>query len=172
MSKKNNGMRPQDVVILLKKLTTSGKNMLSKQLSESLHISPSEISESLERSRIANLVDASKKHVNILALQEFLIHGIKYVFPAIPSGIVRGKATAISAPPVNQLINSSQDVYVWQCANGDRRGQSIVPLYSTVPDAVENDAELYELLALVDVLRVGRVREREIAQRELIKRMG
>ena len=70
-------MRPQDVVILLKKTTSIGKSMMNKQLSESLQISASEISESLERSRIANLIDSKKKRVNILALQEFLLHGIK-----------------------------------------------------------------------------------------------
>lgn len=77
MDKSTKGMRPQDVVILLKKTTSIGKSMMNKQLSESLQISASEISESLERSRIANLIDSKKKRVNILALQEFLLHGIK-----------------------------------------------------------------------------------------------
>ena len=71
--KKHNGMRPQDVVILLKKTTKDGKNLLNKDIATSLKISPSEVSEALERCRIAKLVDRNKQKVNIMALEEFLI---------------------------------------------------------------------------------------------------
>lgn len=172
MSKSMNGMRPQDVVILLKKTTTLGKSMLNKQLAESLNISSSEISESLERSRLANLIDNSKKRVNVLSLQEFLVHGIRYVFPALPSGIVRGIATASSAYPMNECLNASTERFVWQCPNGNDRGQCICPLYPTIPSIVENDSELYALLTLVDVLRIGSAREKEIAQVELNNRLS
>ena len=171
MDKSTKGMRPQDVVILLKKTTAIGKSMMNKQLAESLQISASEISESLERSRIANLIDSKKKRVNILALLEFLVHGIKYVFPVLPSGIVRGIATATSTETFSHLLNTGSEKYVWQYAAGDTRGQAILPLYPTVPAVVGNDQELYELLTLVDVLRIGCTREREIAQEELSKRL-
>jgi hypothetical protein len=51
------------------------------------------------------------------------------------------------------------------------KGQSIIPLFPSVAEAVQNDVLLYELLALVDALRVGRAREREIALEELKKRI-
>jgi hypothetical protein len=38
--------------------------------------------------------------------------------------------------------------------------------------AALRDDKLYELLALVDAIRDGRAREREIAARELKKRLG
>jgi hypothetical protein len=44
-------------------------------------------------------------------------------------------------------------------------------LYVSVPEAVLKDEVLYELLALVDALRVGRAREKEIAVAELKKRL-
>ena len=47
-----------------------------------------------------------------------------------------------------------------------------MPLYPTVPEAALRDEKLYELLALVDALRVGRVREREIAITALKNRFG
>ena len=47
-----------------------------------------------------------------------------------------------------------------------------MPLYPSVPEAALKDEKLHELLALVDALRVGRAREKELAIRELKKRLG
>ena len=52
------------------------------------------------------------------------------------------------------------------------RGQGIAPLYESVPLAAAKDQQLYELLALVDALRVGRARERALAIGELESRIG
>ncbi len=52
------------------------------------------------------------------------------------------------------------------------RGHSILPLYPSVPEAALKDEKLYELLALVDALRIGRAREKELAVVELKTRMG
>jgi len=167
MTKNHNGMRPQDVVILLKKVTDKGRQLLNGQIAKELGISASEVSEALERCRMARLVDNTKQRVNILALGEFLIHGIKYVFPVQPQSIVRGIATAISASPMKEKIVSGTEQYVWPDANGNMRGEGITPLYKTVPAAVAIDEMLYRLLALVDTLRIGRAREVEIAKVEL-----
>ena len=52
------------------------------------------------------------------------------------------------------------------------RGASFSPLYKLAPGAAERDSKLYELLALVDGIRGGRAREREIAIKELKQRLG
>ena len=75
-------MKPQDIVVLLKKLTPQGKALSANGLAVSLGMSASTVSECLERCKKAQLVDRNKKRVNTLALQEFLVHGIQYVFPA------------------------------------------------------------------------------------------
>lgn len=167
MTKKHNGMRPQDVVILLKKVTDTGRNLPNGQIAKELGISASEVSEALERCRIARLVDSSKQRVNVLALEEFLVHGLKYVFPTQPQGVVRGVATATSSSPLKEKIVSSREQYVWPDAHGNIRGAAITPLYRTVPAAVRYDEALHCLLALVDTLRIGRTREVEIAKEEL-----
>jgi len=51
------------------------------------------------------------------------------------------------------------------------RGYSFVPLHKNVPKAALEDSKFYELLALVDALRDGRARERELAGRELKNRL-
>jgi len=167
MAKNHNGMRPQDIVILLKKVTDIGRGLLNGQIAKELGLSASEVSEALERCRIARLVDTTKQRVNILALEEFLVHGLKYVFPVQPQSVVRGVATAISASPMKEKIESRQEQYVWPYAKGNMRGAAITPLYKTVPTAVAEDYILYKLLALVDTLRIGRAREVEIAKVEL-----
>ena len=94
-------MRPQDVPILLKILSydRARQSWQMKNLASDLRISPSEVSESLNRSVEADLLDGKKKRVNRLALNDFLMHGIRYVFPQRPGALVRGMNTAHSAWP-------------------------------------------------------------------------
>ena len=166
---KQSAMKPQDVAILLKKMTPQGKVMLNKDIATSLGISASEVSEAMERCRVAQLVDNSKKRVNTLALKEFLVNGLRYVFPIQLGSVVRGVPTAVSAPPINLHISSDSETFVWPYKKGMVRGQAITPLYSTIPEAVEKDADLYKLLVIADTLRMGRVRERDVAIQELDK---
>ena len=84
-----------------------------------------------------------------------------------PQAKVRGIATAISAPPLNEKILSEKDAYVWPDAKGNIRGEAIVPLYRTVPEAVRIDPMLHSLLAIADVFRIGRTREVELPKVEL-----
>ena len=166
---KQSGMRPQDVVILLKKMTAEGSNMLNKDIAERLRISPSEVSEAMERCRVAQLVDGTKKRVNTLALKDFLVSGLRYVYPIQQGGIVRGIPAGVSAPPISDYMTGTKETYVWPNKRGTVRGQSITPLYPTLPEVVEHDEELYRLLVIVDTLRMGGARERDIAIQELDK---
>lgn len=184
--KKHNGMRPQDVVVILKLIaqrpTIKEKEMAkidlkviinnqNKTIAKNLQMSEAEISESLKRSEYAGLIaDKATKKVNQRAFLEFLIYGIKYVFPTHPGALVRGIPTAHSALPLKDKI-ISDDVFVWQHSEGTVRGQAIEPLYHTVPIIVEEDAKLYELLALVDSIRTGTARINNIATKELENRI-
>jgi hypothetical protein len=169
--KKHNGMRPQDIVVLLKIIALQTDDWRNIDIANALHISPSEVSEALNRCRIARLIDNRKKKVFKNALNEFLVYGLKYVFPTEPGATVRGIATAHSASPIKEHISSSADIYVWQNSKGNVRGQAIEPLYQTLPIAVQQDKLFYELMAIVDTFRVGRVREINIAIEELKKRL-
>lgn len=164
----HNGMRPQDVVILLKILMMDGKDWQYRDLSATLFISISEISESLNRSHLAGLIDESRRKVYRKSLMEFIEFGLHYVFPQVPGTMVTGIATAHSHPFYKSLFLSELN-YVWPDENGDTRGLAIDPLYKTVSKAVKLDAELYKLLASIDIIRVGRTRELKIALDELHK---
>jgi len=168
--KKHNGMRPQDIVVLLKILALGHDNWYNSELAHTLKISPSEISEVLNRCMISGLIDTKKRKVNVNSFIEFLVYGLKYVFPTKPGAIVKGIPTAHSAFPINEHI-SSNEPYVWPYAKGTHRGQSIEPLYKTLPQVGPEDNLLYELLTIIDTIRVGRVREIKFAIEELNKRL-
>lgn len=133
-----------------------------------LHLSESEVSESLYRSEYAGLISNVKmKKVNKQAFTDFLFYGLKYVFPTRPSGIGRGFATAHSAHPLSEKIVSEEN-FIWEHPEGNMRGLIIEPLYKTIPYIIHSSPDLYALLALTDGLRVGNSRVYNFA-RELIK---
>ena len=168
-----NGIKPQDIVILLKLVALGEGKWRHMDLVSSLGLSQTEISFALDRCRTVGFLDSAKKKVMRGALLEFLEHGLKYVFPAAPGPISRGMPTAHSAAPLaGAIVSSENDIYVWPSDAGKARGQAITPLYKNVPQAAEKDPALYELLALVDAVRAGRARERDLAARELEKRLG
>jgi hypothetical protein len=185
--KDHKGMRPQDVVVLLAIISIQRKDWdrksslkiihkqpypQNKDLAELLKISTAEISASLYRSAYAGLIDInSNREVFKLALLDFIQFGLKYVFPVQVGALTRGVPTAHSAEPLKSKL-SFQEETVWEHPEGSVRGQSILPLYSTVPDIAHKNKLLYELLALTDSLRIGGARERELAIEELKRRFS
>lgn len=154
-------MRPHDIVVLFKILLMK-ESWMNKDLATTLFISPSEISESLNRSKIAKLISPDKKRVMKNNLLTFIENGLSYVFPVEPGAIVLGVPTAHSASVLKQFFSSVSN-YVWADPMGEERGQAITPLYPNQVLAIKEDHNLYDLLALVDSIRVGRVREVEKA---------
>lgn len=159
-------MRPQDIAVLLKIIAKSGQPWQNKDLAAELFISPSEISDSLNRSIVAGLITAENKNVNRISLMEFIEYGLPYVFPVIPGGLVNGIYTAHSHPFMQKHFKSDI-AYVWPDIHGKIRGLSIDPLYKEAIKAAEKDEVLYKMLACIDVVRVGASREKKVAIDEL-----
>ncbi len=170
MNKNQNSMKPQDVIVLLKLIALNNDNWQQVPLAYSLKMSQSEVSQSVARSKFAGLLDDTGKRVMRQAFYDFLQYGLAVVFPAKPGAIVRGIPTAHSAAPLNMEIRSGEN-YVWPFAMGSVRGHGITPLYASVPQAALEDEHLYELLSLVDALRVGKVREKNLAVEALKHRI-
>ncbi|MDX1955764.1 MAG: hypothetical protein SFU20_09545 [Chitinophagaceae bacterium] len=166
--RKHNGMRPQDIVVLLKLAITEKEPLNLSRLSNTLFLSLSEVSESVNRSEIAKLVDYKNRVVFRQNLMEFIEHGVKYVFPQRLGSIVRGLPTAHSHPFMQEKIGS-ETFYVWPDHKGSVIGMELLPFYGKQVEAAKQDSTLYKLLALVDVLRVGKTREVKLAILELKK---
>ena len=182
-------LRPQDIVVILK-LVAGGANPWSYAgLGEALGMSASNVFNSIARAQAARLVDTfqvsrspGNKGPGFLPepkgtnLKEFLIHGVKYAFPVERGGPTRGVLTAEAAAPLNRFFSDQFTLPpVWPHPMGLSRGIAFSPLYKSVPEVVLRDSnsnrKFYELLALVDAIREGRAREREIAIRELSARI-
>jgi hypothetical protein len=161
--RKHNGIRPQDLVILLKIAALGQKSWLMKELASELGISPSEVSESLHRSVLAGFVAEDKRSLQKGAIMEFMIHGLKYTFPTRPGGESRGVPTAYSLPNLIPMLGHATHL-VWPHPNGTMRGHSIEPLIASQADACLQDPNLHVLLALADIFRIGRIRETEAAK--------
>lgn len=159
-------MRPHDLVVLLKILSLK-ESWQNKDLAATLYISPSEITESLNRSMLARLISPDKKKVLKNALLRFIENGLGFVYPVQPGALVRGIPTAHSAPILREFFNS-EEPYVWASSTGEVRGQAILPLYPNQVLASQQDETLYSMLALIDAIRVGKVREVQKAL-ELLK---
>ncbi|MDO8367577.1 MAG: hypothetical protein Q7T20_12320 [Saprospiraceae bacterium] len=168
--KKHSGMRPHDVLILLKIAAKGAQSWYMKDLAIELGISASEVSESINRSVFAGLLAQDKTRLMQAALLEFLEHGLRYVYPQQPGALVRGLPTAHTAQPLSDLIHSDE-AYVWPYGEGKVRGQAIEPLHPNAPEACLKDPDFYALVALCDALRVGRTREKQLAVQELKKRI-
>ncbi len=152
--KEHKGMRPQDIVVLLKLVIDAEQGTRIRDLSSRLYISASEISESLHRSTIAGLIEPVTRVVNRDALLNFLEHGLPYVFPSQIGAVTQGIYTAHSESSL-YLSFSSAEKLVWPDPQGKERGSSILPLYPTVVKAVSRDRLLYKMLALCDIIRIG-----------------
>jgi len=139
-----------------------------KDISASLDISPSEVSESLNRSCYAGLIDAEKLNVQTQNFYEFLIHGVRYVFPQHPGALIRGIPTAHSHPKVKEKFISDIK-YVWASVDGQDIGQAIDPFYPKQINAVLRDEQLYLILSMIDMIRVGKTREVRYAKEQLHK---
>lgn len=166
-------LKPQDIVVMLKIVSLANCPWTYAQLSGELFISASEIHAAVKRCALARLLDSELKKPFARALEEFVVHGVKYAFPANQGGMARGMATAHAAPPLNREISQADEIPpVWPDPVGQTRGFTLLPLYRTVPRAAAVDPAFYELMALVDAIRIGRAREREIAAAEIGRRIA
>lgn len=174
-------MKSQDIYILLKLVCLQqdrlsgaylydelGDHYSARGLSAALGVSKSEVNASIRRSIDVGMAikdrESGYPKANRKALLEFIIHGLKYVFPAKPAEIVRGLPTAFSAPILEgKLLSMGDYIYVWPYAEGHEKGQSVQPLFKSVPKAVLEDERLYEYLALIDAIRLGNPREANLA---------
>ena len=161
-------------MVVLKLCSYERKRPPMSMVAADLNMSPSEIHAAIKRLQQARLLHGPElqEKPNISALEEFLLHGAKYAFPAEHGQVTRGVPTSFAAPPLKDEIASPDELPpVWPWPEGETRGVALDPLYRTAPAAALRDPVLYELLALVDAIRDGRARERKIAEKELIRRL-
>jgi hypothetical protein len=167
-------LKPQDVLVLLKLVAKGNSGWAYNTLAVELGMSPSEVHAAVQRAIAAQLAYRPGEQIapNASRLQEFLIHGIQYVFVPDRGELTRGVPTGYAAPPLlGKIAAPNEPPPVWPDPAGKVRGLAFSPLYKAVPKAAEIDPILYELLVLVDAIRGGGARERHLAVNELEQRL-
>jgi len=163
--------KPQDVVVALK-LCGQDADKTYAELGRALGMSASETHACVRRLSEARLVEPQTRRVRRENLANFLVHGVPFAFPAAPKDVTRGVPTAWAAPVMQGKFGGADQLApVWPAPDGDVQGTSVQPLYPSVPRAARVDKTLYDLLALVDALRIGRARERQWAEKEIRRRL-
>ena len=167
-------LKPQDIVVLLKLSVLESKEWSFASLAAALYMSPSEVHAGIKRATAARLFDETRRLPVRKNLEEFLVHGVKYAYPPQHGALTRGIPTSYAAYPLNEkLAIGKKDVPpVWPHPEGDVRGYEFSPLYKSAPSAALIDKDLYALLAILDAIRDGRARERDLAIQELQNRLG
>lgn len=161
-------LQPFDILLALK-LAVSPQKHTQAALASQLDVSASQVNRGIKSCIRSGLLDEFSRSVNTPAIEEFLVHGVRYAFPGELGSVTRGMPTAHSALPVATKMGPSNVIYVWPLASGEERGESVKPLYKTAPFAASKDAKLYEALALVDAIRIGRAREKNLASKAISK---
>jgi hypothetical protein len=164
-------LKPQDLLVLLKVAAHPPQRWTYAALGEALTMSASEAHASVKRAVASGLAVATSRgewspvrpH-----LLEFVLHGARYVWPATAGPVKRGVPTAFGVDPLASLLAMAPgEAPVWAHPDGNAKGPTLSPLYRTAPQAALADPALHRLLALLDALRSGRARERNLAAKLL-----
>ena len=165
-------LKGEDIVVLLK-LTADPPSWTVRSLEAELGIPRSVIQRSLVRLEQAGLLEERRRRANNGRAEEFLLHGLRYVFPPVRGGETRGVPTAWAAPPLqDKLADSDELPPVWPDPLGSVRGIALEPLHDSAPRISRRDPALTELLALTDGLRLGDARVRGLAGELLRARLS
>jgi hypothetical protein len=161
-------LRPHDVVVALQLALTPDAPY--RALAAAVGLSQGETHNAVKRLTLARLLRPDHRAPRVEALFDFLTKGVPHAFPAELGAESRGVPTAHAAPPLVSDFSAS-DAVVWPSPDGELRGASVEPLHAAAPMIAKSNPSLYELLALVDALRIGQARERQLATTLLRERL-
>lgn len=160
-------LKPQDLLVLLKVAAHPPQHWTYAALGEALAMSTSEVHACVRRAVACGLAVAPARgewSPVRPSLLEFVLHGVRYVWPATPGPVKRGVPTAFGAEPLAAMVTAAPgEAPVWPHPKGTAKGPTLSPLYRSAPQAALADPALHRLLALLDALRTGRARERAMA---------
>lgn len=162
-------LRPGDLVVACQLAVSPSAHFVS--LAESTGISSGECHNAVRRLRLARMMMAEERRPAREVLQDFLVHGAPFAFPPVVGSTTIGVPTAHSSPAFRVLVETT-DGFVWPQAEGDARGRSLIPLFPGAPALSIKNPALYEMLTIIDALRVGSTRVRKIAAELLAARLA
>jgi len=167
-------LKPQDIAVVLALALIDGSRFTYASHALRLQLSVGEVHAAMRRAEVSRLIllpSGETPQLVRTSTKEFVLYGLKYAFPAIHGSLTRGLPTGLAGTNYAHAVTSEAVPPVWPHPDGRQRGFAVTPLYPTAPSACLRDPVLHELLAMVDALRLGSVREREIAAEFFAQRL-
>lgn len=163
-------VRKSDIYVL-SGLLAQDSDWSYRSLADRLRVSHPVVQRALARAQEADLYSAERREVHVPHFEEFAVHALRFVAPTRLGALVPGVPAAWAAEPMASAIRSSgeEPPPVWPYARGQVRGQAVEPLHPAAPEAVEGWPELGEILVLLDSLRAGAPRVRQVAEGLLVR---
>ena len=162
-------LRPGDVAVALELVLRPDEGFVP--LARAVGVSLGEAHNAVRRLMASGLLLPGMRQPNRSAIADFLVSGLRYAFPGTLGPEAPGVPTAHAGPPLARTFRGARPL-VWPSIDGAVRGDSLTPLYPGAPGTAARAPDLYELLTLVDALRVGRARERSRAAALIRSRLG
>lgn len=131
------------------------------EVASALGIAQSSVHRALQQLEASELLTEDMR-----PFRNLIVHAVRYVYPPVLGAPARGIPTAWAHPSIAKDIHVAEGL-VWPTDQGTSYGPSLEPLHLSVPGAALQRPSFYELMALIDVFRAGRVRERALATRRL-----
>ena len=168
-------LKPQDLLVAIKLAVNLRRDFLLATLGQELGMVISAVHGCVRRCELARLISRSSGEMRAVksTILEFALHGARYAYPAVQGTLARGMGTSIAGPSLRDHFDQTKaPPPVWPDSSGNAYGPSITPLHHTVPMASRLDEKLFDVLTLIDALRVGAAREREMATELLKERLS
>lgn len=162
-------LSPTDLYILAGALADDRDGVTLRELAGSLHVDHTLVHRALKRAEAAGLYASSSKQVNRANFEELMTHAARFIAPARLGELTRGMPAAWAAEPISTIIHqpTGEPPPVWPDALGAMRGQALAPLHPSAVQASQDSPALASLLSIIDSLRAGDVRVRNIAASSL-----
>lgn len=166
-------MRDVDVLVLLGLVRQQPDGWTVRSLAAVLHLPQAAVQRSLARLAETPVYDARRRRLVLSVADEFFSHALPFVAPARLGAPTRGVVTAWAAPPLVDALAPFEDLPpVWPDPLGQVRGLEVVPLHGAAVSLALDDLWMYEMLALVDGVRLGDARVRGLAREMVSERLA
>lgn len=166
---------PGDIATALALAISPGQKLA--ELAEGTAKSIGETHNAIRRLGQADLLEPGARSTAVEPLIQFIHWGLPFAFPALLGGPAIGIPTAAMplAEPAGPATSGGETVglseFVWPWASGPASGTALIPLYPAAPRLAAVNRPLFELLVLVDLVRVGGARERDAAIADIRRRI-
>lgn len=155
-------LRPLDMAVAIALAVLPPERRTFAEVGHALGLSASTVHQSVSRLSKAGLLLSGEKAPNVTALRSFLVHGARHAFPPMLGKESRGVPTAHAGPLLREEFDGDQPL-VWPDIDGAVRGTALTPLYPQATTLPRRAPRIYAALTLVDAIRAGQSRERNLA---------